>query len=576
MFNPPAIDWNEFGEKLHERYDGAVKPVLSTDVQVDATQWDYSIGDSIDGAIDQIIGAAATPLEQFMAAARQAKAQASFDFFTRAEDINDQLRIEYTWNSGHESALLIVRPSNGGGQPQPQQIDSNFDGYVAVFFTPNSQGGGANPIAVDVYMNGFLMMKNVVLSTVTSSGLVFMFGPTALRCQSILDPPVQKPSANPLASGGLAPQVLPGRGDNPAGSDPNGRSVAAWPQEFVYGLFGGDAWNAGQNPAQYLPNIDLFGNVTWDLWTASPNWTIPQVLGGLAFTDARNSPLNWKGMNYLTVRSSPGVEDVGEVASASSAVAEFYDRAEVRDVTQSWQDVSISSNVAANDKPLQWSTTGTSGAFASLGSTIGFDLTPGVNHKASPTDSKFGNDDCFVVPDGPPADLGVNGSGLSSDQQAVLTSFEQEVQDAIDAFNASQAPIISAALAALSAADTAQNSAFNDAFTDFEFWFSNNDEMNAALNAAFPDLATFGGPSIILNDIPDQGIINGIIGDGTLAGYFTVLNAANTAQTAAFAAFEAAVNAQAPLPPAPPGLNTNIAGFDFKTVSVSGGNWSIG
>lgn len=581
MFEP-APDWGNFDQRYREREEGQDAASTSLGLQIDESIWDSTIPGDITAAVEAIVSEGAPALDHFMGEARAFKNISGNTFFTAAEDISTQLAIEYTWNLGAENVLLIVRPTNTGGQlpvplPEPsvQTIDMNFDGYVAVFFSQNSQSGGPKPITVDVYMNGYIMLTNVPLPTTTSSGFVFAFGATALRCQSILDPPVVKPSTNPLAaSPGLAPQVLPGRGDNPAGSDPVGNAVKAWPQEFVYGLFGGSAWTAGQNPAQFIPTSGG-GTPAWQLWTDDPFFNIPQMQSGLLFTNALKSPLKPTGMNYLTVVTSPGSQDVGEVANQAAAVAEFYDRTELRNVSQSWQDTDNTLDIAANDRPLQWATSFRGGAFNSPGITIGFDLTAGVKHEGATTDSGFGPDDCWVPPDGPPTNT-VTNSGLSDAQAAILGAYQAQVQAVLDAFEAAQAPIIDAASTAFGVADGASGDALFVASTVFEFWFGSNDTYNAELNAAFPDIGGFGELDIILSDPASQSVINGIIGDSVLAADFTTLNTANAAKAAALAALLAAEDVEPPLPPAPPGLSPNIGQFDFQQISVSGGNWSIG
>lgn len=489
------------------------------------------------------------------------------------------LRLQYENNQGMERLSMTVYPESAP-QLGGQVIDTNNDGYIVWV---HDQVGFPNPItthgvAVDqiqspyyVFLNEYLIYKGYGI-TQQAQAFVIMFGKTALRCHSIED------KQNPLAdanNGGLVNEVIPARAQIDATPAPDKELIPKHKDLPGYFLFN---WNDVQNPESLVLTGFIGTQPAYERWQPLNNGPFPpQINKGVHFFDPKKSPLKSDGQNLLTILYQPGGKPSAfEVTLVDDIFVEFFDRQKTRKVSQSWNYTTNdkTSTILANDTPLYWGCIN----YAPGGSTstnMGFDLTK----KAKKAENNFllsGLDDY------PGASL-VKLVGLSDAQQQIITAYGVQCTAIIAAFNAMQAPIIAAALLQLAIAENTEANIqlFIGAYDNGTFSKTDNSQPTFSFEPFTPGGSGLTGNQLIDQHIAESGTLPGLwIVDQSEAAFWLTLQAGNSQQLDIIKVktdtYTTAISAVPKLPDPPASAGKDIDAFKWRTVDVSGDNWTFG
>lgn len=301
------------------------------------------------------------------------------------------LMVQYQRLGNQEMLTLTAFPDVSNPNPEVITVDLNYDGYIAWGHYQDAQDTAFKTSKwvgpFDIFLNGYAIRRGYAINQ-PLSGFVILFGPTALAAQSLQDKPKLNFALKGLSKGDTPRPVLPppGWGDYPAMTARDGEHVDKITKELGYWIFD---WTNVHNPAQYTGS--QVGNHPW-------NFTSLRDIGagvftlteGIQFEDASKSPLEPKKPNYFGVQLSPDAIGNSEIELDEMVIAEFYDRNQMRTVSQSWK---FNGNISVNDSPMIWGGMTHYNAFAS-GVGLEFDLTPGKSdaiYSKDPTQTNTGN-----------------------------------------------------------------------------------------------------------------------------------------------------------------------------------------
>lgn len=578
MYKPPfytsAFDTDELGSKV-------IQPMPVTRIRVEASKnWYEEVGDNRDAVTQNIINENSGLIQQFFIAQMQNYA-AGVANVQNTEQRYPQVKLAISVVQRQAILDITVYPENSKSGTTSAYVDLNFDGYVGICITqPNypdaiSVGGvpkTAIPGPWDIYMNGYLIYGAWQPASASDIFLI-MFGETALRSPSLMDPPTKDaPNYNTLVQtpGFSRYTITPSSGVKIAdrvGLDGH-TDVPEHPDEPGYFVFN---WVDPRNPLAF-PAIGYNVYMYWDNYFNDPI-VRPRIVQGVQFQKTANSPVNPKGMNYVTVLLTPGGR-IEEVVQQQQIIAEFYDRSKARNVSQSWKygpDNAL--DIAINDSPLLYGT-GQQGVDIQE-SDLGFDLDPKLAR--DPTADGFDNN--YMGYTGTPSRGTTEGSGLTDAQREALVSYQSAVQAALTAFQAQQAPLIAAAVATYQQAAAAQTKAFTNK-TTAEFQYANSANKSTVLywyqGAHIGTVSVYEAAGDIIAPLyPFE--------DYIIQSISAFYSYAEAQYTTALAATQAALDQvaylenQVPtLPPRPSGGYKSIDAFKYRTVDVIGDAWTFG
>jgi hypothetical protein len=405
---------------------------------------------------------------------------------------------------------------------------------------------------------------------------VIMFGLTALRCHSLEDkynPLLRDTDYGNTSSGNPSVNdTIPARADIPASNAPDGEVVPRHLDEPLYPIFN---WNDALNPASLIvvgEVGDIISYSRWDVFSNGP--ALPQVVNGVHFKDPKKSPLDYNGQNYITILLQPGAQ-APEIQMIDVIFCEFYDRKTTEGLQQSWNYYSSpNQTIIGNDKPLYFGSS-TLSPSGSLSTNAGFDLTKGAENSADDC-LLSGLDDVLSTSLGPLV-------GLTAAQQAVITAYGAECAVIINAFNASQGPIITAAINALAVAENTQANigVYINAYNIGTF--SKTSVTPTTFNVTpFFDHGTsaltgddFIDMHIAMGDEPGIWIV-----EQSQAQFWNTIQSGDDLQTTVVeektTAYEAAITATPNLPPVPPDGGSDIDDCIWRAVTVAGDDWTFG
>jgi hypothetical protein len=343
--------------------------------------------------------------------------------------------LEYTRIGKQETLNMMIYPEQESSEEKQghNYVNVNYDGYVAWVHWQQRELINGVPYVVgpfDIFLNDYLLIEKFVPRN-PCGAYVVLFGKTALLCESYQDDDGRTNNkliqSNPRDT---IPAVQPrgGWGFYPNGSSPTGVPQNNVTKQLGYWIF--DNTNP-LSPTDYIGGQGYYQ--TWDELTQ--NTGVIVFSEGLWFETAEDCPIQYQGGNTLSWQVSPtGVS--GEVRVAGFGIAEFYNRTNFRNVTQSWVSSlpTTDDTLAINDSPIIWLSGYNEGGFWN-GSRIDFDLTPGDDDTASNIHGSV-SDHSDVPPNG--------GPGLSDDETAKLNQWRSEVMALANAYNISLIPLYQA------------------------------------------------------------------------------------------------------------------------------------
>jgi hypothetical protein len=328
---------------------------------------------------------------------------------------------------------------------------------------------------------------------------------------------------------------------------------------FGYWMFD---WTNILNQGSYMPDIRL----RW----ATQGYKTPQVVQGIQFADPRKSPLVSDGANDFSALLSPlpNVISEFEVVIRNVVYSEFYDRGKTTTVTTSWTKQNPY-GIIVNDTPLHWcsSTPGGGGDPNSSGIGIKVDLTPGLK----PSDR---DDDLVAVNDPPTSGQGPQ-FGLTTAQSEANIAYQAEIVSFTEAYLASIAPELAAAVAAFDATlpplETAQV-AYQSAVNEVS---ARQSTVNTYLEIIATEDPSSGSYQAAVASLPEA---EALLGQAEQA-LTSAEGAYRTAQDVSSEAAAVYANLQVPpaLPPRPAASSLKLdPTFVYRRFTVSGDQWTFG
>lgn len=516
--------------------------------------------------------------------------------------ISPDIMVQYTRIQNTDTLFIEVTPVLPVIQlPHPLNgsfaVDLNFDGYIAWVhaqsdpIAPNTargieDGGGS----YNIFLNGYKVAAAVELTEVNQCFLV-MFGTTALRSHSLVD----ATNLNPLASktnGGLAIPISPTPG--PAVAALTNFAGQAVPEHARLPSYSPFDWTNVVNPAEpVFTGFDVgFG---WGSFAKDDG--IPVITQGIQFANPAKSPLVNKGMNQLTIQPITGPA-FSEAFFGDAVLVEFYDRQKARVADQSWKfPRQQGQQVLANDIPLQAWTNAFNGNVI-LGVGMSFDLTPTKGTAIDQQPNVTGNGLS-------PADQATVAASAAS-RTAILTAYATalgSINSAVGTMLSDAATLGGFVPTAVSDANsvygvgTTQGLAVAALAPSFSLLSGALSAVSSAVGALAPVEAgdTTTGPAAMAALTAAEGTAGsaGSSMSTILGNAISVITAASPSfgRTAVLAdlgsvnvwltqvASDLSSLPTAPTPttfPAYPDVGLSIDGFKWRTVTVSGGNWSFG
>jgi hypothetical protein len=326
--------------------DGVQRPVsVQTSVQlpVDATQTSRS---ALIQLAQHIVSRSAPQLQHWLNGLRQQISMSGNTYSSR------QLRmpgmaVQWSFNSGQERLIIKVNPSlpeaaSAGG------YELNFDGYIA-FVSNNINVGYAGPdqgVTYDFSING-KTFYTYFQPRLVNECIVFRFGSTALRCQSLADTDQKGPGNPNQDTLGLTFDILPPRAKTKAftavAGDEEILTTTTVPSHADLPLYPIYDWNS-----------DLENNMT----PPKPLFPSPlQFTKVVDFTGSANPIVN-QGMNKFRVASKPNMLFNSAWYWTYHMIAEFYSRNVLRPAQIGWTQIAPEGGtLIVNDKPLYWQMT---------------------------------------------------------------------------------------------------------------------------------------------------------------------------------------------------------------------------
>lgn len=321
-FNPPF--------SANPDQDVTAPPGVRLIIQASA-QWFAEVGDSKERIAEEIVARNAGSIRQFWLAQTQnyrAGVQGVQTTHMRLQEVDLMLQVV----QGSSILTVTVKPENTTTQ-QGGAAEVNLDGYIAwVCLQPSL----ADPHPMPTCTYTFFLNDEEIYSTSLAPQLgtvIFRFGPTALICHSLSD------ASNPNPT--LTNEIIPERPKITVPVDH--RDI---PGYFVY------------DPSQGQDG-DPFGT--------------PDVLKDIS-ANVAGSALLPEGYNTFRVDIQPPSDQPfrSTWTQGFRIYAEFYARAMVDKVRQSWKFSHTETDIAVNDKPLYFSMS--TGPFPVQA--MDFDLTP--------------------------------------------------------------------------------------------------------------------------------------------------------------------------------------------------------
>ena len=310
-------------------------------------------------------------IESFVSTNRSLKDNGIVNVSRRQLDLGDML-LRYDHQFGVETISMIARPTNSSSGRGA--TDLNYDGYIAWVNTSQYDTAFSGKIVYTFQLNGvtFYTYNSILLP---NTALLFAFGQTGLRCQSLIDASKTDPDlpGNPNAKTppGLFGSVLPSRKNVSAFTNSFGGAVDSYPDlpgYFVYDM-GHPLNNAGNKNVNHAPN-------------KVPDPKIVKLLQVPGGDTVNPSPLKLLGKNFFRVLVQPSAPFENSWSWSYAIYVEFYSRYELRKASSSWRvRGGQSASITVNDKPLYWAMQ--TGAYPIQA--LDFDLTPANIDTAQPT-----------------------------------------------------------------------------------------------------------------------------------------------------------------------------------------------
>lgn len=241
------------------------------------------------------------------------------------------LTIQYENRQGQERLSLTAYPESftGGGLVN----EFNYDGYFAVMSLAT---GDASVVTYQAFLNGSIIGTWSAPANLLGT-VLFRFGPTALRCQSLIDKPQGGPgNPNDAALGPVRP-VLPPRPKVKAFANNLTVKISEHPDLPLYAVYQRD-------------NILNTAGIP----STPPT---PPIFKTFVFPDIGKTPLLKTGFNRF--RLKPQAAFTESQSASLFLYAEFYNRNSLRNVFQSWsRQASDGQSLTVNDQPNYWHTGG--------------------------------------------------------------------------------------------------------------------------------------------------------------------------------------------------------------------------
>jgi hypothetical protein len=283
--------------------------------------------------------------------------------------------VSYNWsarfssNSGQMLCAITVMPENAPTSNTSIASDLNLDGYI--FFLFEGEIGTAKPdISYEFLLNG-QQIGSYYGDPDLNSGILFLFGQTAARCQSLVDETKTHPElpGNPNAATkpGIFRPVLPARSQVAAFTNNGGVDVAAFddlPGYFMY---------------DYIHPLNVGGQ---NINLGAGKYDNPTIINTFVVANP-SEVLNEYKLNKFRVKLNPATTFSNTWGANYRMYAEFFSRQEVRTVTQGWK--LSGDSVSVNDKPLYFQMS--AGAFPTLA--LDIDLTPNKIDHAKATQLNY-------------------------------------------------------------------------------------------------------------------------------------------------------------------------------------------
>lgn len=249
------------------------------------------------------------------------------------------LTLQYENQFGQERLTMTAYPENvvlGG-----PSVETNYDGYIA--FVSNGNNIGFTSPGYDEGVTYEFSINQKVFHTyfqpkLVTEIIVFRFGKTALRCQSLADKPDGPGNPNAVTLG-LVAAIEASRAKTKAFSTTG-------------------ATGSAQIPAHH--DLPIYSIYNWDdpLQNGGHESQLPKPTVTKVFDFiGQDNPIDSKGMNKLRIKMTPNMKFIpGAWVWYFNMIAEFYSRAEFRNVSVSWTKASKdgSANITVNDAPLYW------------------------------------------------------------------------------------------------------------------------------------------------------------------------------------------------------------------------------
>lgn len=561
--------------------DVSLPPLMVRETIEASQKWFNDQGQDAVLAAQAIISERASQIHQFYQAQRMNQDVSGLAVSRTHLDLGN-VQLAYEINNGQSILSVTVIPENTRSQPSaPGDIDLNFDGYFAWIHCepnyPDLVGSGTStkantPGPYDVYLNEYLVLQNVVIDQ-PCSAIVIMFGDTALRVPSLVDPPDANSEKNPLAekeNGGLVPGVIPLRKRVPINTGPDGATLPDHNDLFGYWLFD---WTNILNQGSFMPNYV-------SRWTAQA-FPSPSVVKGIQFADPQNSPLVSSGANDFSVLLSPlpNVISEFEVVIQNVVYSEFYDRGEMKTAQSSWRKINPA-GVIVNDKPLQFCASSPAGGGDPSSSGIGIriDLTPNLDPS--------NRDDALVAVSDPPTDSWGPQIGLSPTQIDANNLYQINVEAISSAYYTSIGVQITSAQDLVNSTRTTylDNVTTYAALDGSELIpVPGGALLRSLLNGGYvmtdtTELNGFNTRDYALSHLPDQRPLP--LPQFDFNALTAAINAVADAGQPYLDASNALINLQVSppptLPPRPSNAGLKLDAFVYRLFTVSGDQWTFG
>lgn len=308
-------------------------------MRVEASQkWFQANGDMVNEVADRIVQRIEGEISQFWLAQQQNYQASELPVMTTHLRLNGQVFLEYQAVHSAQQLTITVYPENESNPQSQSSVDLNLDGYFAwmMNYPAGFEQYQPSSIIYNFQLNGqtFYTYSGPFLNF---HAIIFTFGKTALKCQSLVDKTKADQNAPGNPNQPLVSSVLPPRPTVQSFVNNTGTTITEHPDLPGYFVYYYDQTLNIEGSNFTEPNPTLISTIACD----------PKLL-------------NNKGLNQFRVLVTPNQPFTGSSinnlywAYGYVMYAEFYSRSDLRTAEKSWRMSSGAQDITVNDKPLYW------------------------------------------------------------------------------------------------------------------------------------------------------------------------------------------------------------------------------